>query len=328
MGIFDFAKKPNVVWRDKNGKVICPGDSCPKSCDETCPIWCQTKAINAFQSGQYDAATKLFKKALVIAPDYKEAWVNLASVYGSINDHMEANKAFKTAYAIDRNYKQAILGLIISCKNLGQFDEALKYCDEFAAKFSKAEAESLRGQVVVARESGNTVRQEDAFDMALAIVSHAREIGLLPQNDHLQHIPELITEAKPVCQRVFQELIKDKDGRHIWTWLSWGAYAGMGAVLYWHLDWDKLKETGIAETLMEPRGVAEMDEYVIDSIGIGFESPEGQKFCREIFDLSMWTCMKFIKDPPKEESVQIALRAMQSMYIFGMVYEMERLGMR
>ena len=328
MGVFDFAKKQTVVWRDENGKITCPGDSCPKSCDESCPIWCQTLAINAFQTGQDTAALNLFKKALMIAPDFKDAWVNLASVYGHMNNHMEANKAFKTAYAIDNNYKQSILGLIISCKNLGQFDEALEYCEEFASKFGEAEAAKYRDQVVAARESGGVVRQESSFDMVQKIVAHAREIGLLPPNDHLQFIPELYTEAKPVCKKVFDEVVKLKDGQHLWTWLSWGAYAGMGAVLHWHLDWDKLKTKGIAETLLEPRGAFAMDEYVIDAIGIGFESSEGQKLSKDIFNLAMWACLKFIEDPSKRESVKIAFEAMQSMYMFGMAYEMERLGMK
>ena len=70
-----------------------------------------------------------------------------------------------------------------------------------------------------------------------------------------------------------------------------------------------------------------MDEYVIDSIGIGFETSEGQKLSKDIYNLAMWVCLKFIDDPSQDESVQIAFEAMQSMYIFGMVYEMEKLGM-
>ncbi len=328
MGLFDIFKQRKDVWRNKDGRIECPGDDCPKTCDETCPIWCQTLAIQKMQSGQHEAAIAFFKKALSIAPDFKDAWVNLASTYGMMNNDLEANKAFKAAYALDDHYRQAIHGLIISSKNLGQFEEALKYCDEYAVKISRAEAEKLRRVVAEARDSGRIVRKESALDMALKIVNHARETGLLPQNDHLQHIPELLTEAKPVCRKVFQELIKDEDGRRIWTWMCWGAYDGMGAVLHWHLDWDTLRTKGIAETLLEPRGVDEMDEDVIDSIGIGFETPEGQKLCKDVYDLSMWACIQFVPNSSEDDAVQMMHETMQSMYIFGMVYEMERLGMR
>lgn len=328
MGLFDFFKQQKEVWRNKDGRIECPGDACPKACDETCPIWCQTLAVQRMQAGQNEAALAYFKKALTIAPDFKDAWVNLASIYGMMNNDLEANKAFKTAYALDGHYRQAIHGLIISSKNLGQFDEALKYCDEYAEKIDKPEADKLRKMVTAARDSGNVVRRESALDMALKIVNHARETGLLPQNDHLQHIPEIITEAKTVCIKVLKELMKDEGGGNILTWLCWGAYAGMGAVLHWHLDWNSLRSKGIAETLLEPRGVDEMDEYVIDSIGVGFKSPAGQKLNNDVYKLSLWASIQFIQDPSKKEAALIIHEVMQSMYIFGMVYEMERLGMR
>ncbi|MGM9841568.1 MAG: tetratricopeptide repeat protein [Candidatus Limisoma sp.] len=153
MGIFDiFKKSPSVVWRDRNGEINCPGDACPKECDDSCPIWCQTMGIMMMKVGHNEEAVDDFKKALVIEPNFKEAWVNLAASYGGMNNHIEANKAYKKAYSIDKNYKNAIFGLIISCKHLGQFDEALKYCDEYERKVSRAEAASLRKQVIEARE--------------------------------------------------------------------------------------------------------------------------------------------------------------------------------
>ena len=102
----------------------------------------------------------------------------------------------------------------------------------------------------------------------------------------------------------------------------------MGAVLHWHLDWDTLRKKGIVETLLEPRGIDEMDEYVIDSIGIGFETPEGKKLVQDVSDLSFWACNQFVPNSSKDEAVHMMHETMQSMYIFGMVYEMERLGMR
>ena len=72
----------------------------------------------------------------------------------------------------------------------------------------------------------------------------------------------------------------------------------------------------------------QMDEYVIDSIGIGFETPEGKKLVQDVSDLSFWACNQFVPNSSKDEAVHMMHETMQSMYIFGMVYEMERLGMR
>ena len=102
----------------------------------------------------------------------------------------------------------------------------------------------------------------------------------------------------------------------------------MGAVYHWHIDWNGLSKKGIAETLLEPRGAYAMDEYVIDTIGIGFESEEGKKLSKDVSILSMWALMEFSNDSSGEILMRIALEAMQSMYMFGMVYEMERLGMK
>ena len=325
---FEFYKKQESVWRDEDGNIRCLGDACPQTCEDACPIWFHTMGISMLQMGLEKDAIEYFQNAISIAPDYKEAWNNLAACYGQINNHLEANKAYRIAYSLDNNYEKALWGLIISCKNLGQFDEAMKYCDDYAHLVNESEADRLRKRVIEARDSGEIVRQESALDMALKIIEHAQEVGLLSNNKQLHFIPELFKEAKPVCRKVFDETIKLEDGRHIWTWLSWGAYAGMGAVIHWHISWNKLKEKGIAETLLEPRGAFAMDEYVIDTIGLGFETDEGKKLSKDIFDLSMWACMKFIQDPSKKESAQIVFEAMQAMYIFGMRYEMERLGMK
>lgn len=329
MGLFDmFKKNTSVVWRDNNGKISCPGDNCPQKCDDSCPIWCQTMAITMMKMGENQKAIEEFKKALTIAPDFKDAWVNMAAIYGSMNNHMEANKAYKAAYAIDKKYKNALFGLIISCKNLGQFDEALKYCEEFEAVVGKAEADKLRLQVKEAQDSGKISRQESAIEMAAKIVAHARKTGILGHNNNFPHIPEIMAEGKYACQEIFNDLIKDPDGRRPDIWLAWGAYAGMGAVYHWNIDWDGLKRKGVAATLLEPRGSFAMDEYVVDTIGIGFETDEGKSFTQSIYNLTMWAIEEFFIDPEELNAMQNAMETMQAMYLFGMVYQMERLGMR
>ena len=99
-------------------------------------------------------------------------------------------------------------------------------------------------------------------------------------------------------------------------------------VHHWNISWDSLEQKGIAKTLLEPRGAFAMDEYVVDSIGIGFESIEGKNFTQHVYNLAMWTIGQFFPDPNDTDIMQVAMEAMQAMYIFGMVCQMERLGMR
>ena len=194
-------------------------------------------------------AIKEFKKALDIAPDYKEAWSNMANAYGRMDNHLEANKAYKAAYELDKKYTNAIFGLIMSHKNLGQFDEAFAYCDEYEAIMGKEEADALRERVKEAKDSAQAAKKDGALDMALKLITHAREINILSENDHLPTIPELMVESKNVCVTILQELMKNEYLPAI-TWILWGGYAGIGAVHHWHVDWDGLKRKGIAETLL------------------------------------------------------------------------------
>lgn len=329
MGLFDLLKNSKSdAWRDKDGKLVCRGDECPQECDMTCPIWCQSEAFSFLKMGQQEKSIECLKDAIAIAPDFKDAWVNMAAVYGSMGNHLEANKAYKSAYLIDHTYVKAIFGLIISCKNLGQYDEALMYCNEFESLVNKEEADKLRLQVKERQNEGETFGLENDINMAMEIIKHSRKCGILDENENFPHIPEIIVRRKETCDKIYQDLIQQKDGRTPDVWLSWGAYAGMGAVWHWQVDWNHLKANGIAKTLLKPKGSFAMDEYVVDSIGIGFESAEGQDFAHEIYRLSLWVFKEFLEEVPDNQKMQMAHEAMQAMFIFGMVLEMERLGMR
>lgn len=321
-------KNSKVVWRDNQGRIVCNGDACPQKCDDTCPIWCQTMAISLMRIGQEEKAIEEFKKALSIAPDFKDAWVNLAAIYGGKDNHLEANKAYQSAYAIDNNYKNAIFGLIFSFKNLGQFEEALKYCDEYSNKINPVEGEKLKNQVIMEQSAGLNLSHPSAISIAQSIISTSRRYGVLGENDNFPNIPELMVESKSICSKILEEMCKNEDGRDPVLWLAWSAYAGMGSVYHWQIDWFHLKLKGIAETLLEPRGLYCMDEYVLDTIGIEFDSEEGQQFSQKIFDISMWVFQDHLEKAPRGNAMEVALEAMQAMFIFGMVYEMERLGLR
>lgn len=89
MGFFELSQKKDansVVWKSADGQITCPGDSCPKDCDETCPIYLNTQALMLIQKNQDEKAISLYEKALAIAPNFYDAWNNLAGVYGSQGD--------------------------------------------------------------------------------------------------------------------------------------------------------------------------------------------------------------------------------------------------
>lgn len=331
MGLFDLFKKrePGTPWRNKEGELYCPGDDCPRKCDETCPIWCNTAALTYSQNNHSELAVGLFKKAIEIAPDYKEAWVNLAAVYGMQGNHIEAYKAYNAAYKIDGKYKNALYGLILSSANLGRLEEAMHYCLLYPQVGNPNEIKQIKEDIQAAIDKGKTTSRLTAMEMAIKIIAEARKNNILSPNDNFPHIPEIIIEAKRTCLVIFNEMIKLEAGRNPHVWLMWGVFAGIGAVHHWNIDWDSLKSKGIAETLLEPKGAFAMDEYVIDAIGLGWGTEKGEELNQSIAFISAWAMVEFIdKDENPANFRDIILELMQSMYIWGMVYEMERLGMR
>lgn len=257
----------------------------------------------------------------------------MASIYGQQGKHLEANKAFLMAYHIDIHYEHAIRGIIASYKNIGHFDEAMQFCDIYEKNVGdKKEAEVLRQTVRDAQQSGKVKRRDSDISMALDIVLQARKMNILAQNDKMPNIPEIMAEKKRTCIVLMQELMeegkKDKNALKPITWFTWSMYAGMGAVYHWHTDWDALKAKGIPETLLEPRGVFAMDEYVMDAIGIGFDSAEHKEIHPKLVALTMMMASEKLNPSESEITHDDILEFMQAMYIFGMVFEMERLGMR
>lgn len=97
--------------------------------------------------------------------------------------------------------------------------------------------------------------------------------------------------------------------------LSWCCYAGMGAVCHWAADWETLKEKGIYETLISPRGIEEMDEYVMSLLRISMGSVEEKRLTKHLLNLAT-ICL----DEIKKYGNDALLSNCQSMYKYGMLY--------
>lgn len=141
------AKSDRPVWRNRKGKVECPGEeACPNGCDEDCPIAANTDGLQMLMCNQPLLAINHFKKVIEIAPDFPDAYTNLGSAYGMSNQDQKAYECFKKALELRKGYPQAIRGLIVSAKNTGKYDEALHYCDEFE-KVTHMSAQDLRTEI-------------------------------------------------------------------------------------------------------------------------------------------------------------------------------------
>lgn len=325
-----FKKKPSVVWRNKQGEAECPGDLCPQECDERCPIWVNSIALQMLQMGRYDQAIELYQKSLAIDPNIPETYNNMAMAYGMSNNHREAYNSFKKAVELKPGYVKALRGLIVAEKNLGLFVDALTHCDEFN-KLPGNDADELRRDVIAARDGvrSDVPKAIEQTELLLKLLEKGREAGFI-QSEGLTHIPEVMIQSKPVCEKIMRDLLPHYmndmvSGASIM--LAWSAYAGMGAVYHWHVDWATLQKNGIFETLSGARGLEEMDEYVMDSIGLKFGTPEEKEVTEFLRTLS-YDCIAFSVAPAGKNLMDALHKACSAMYNFGMVFEMNRLGMK
>ncbi len=100
-------------------------------------------------------------------------------------------------------------------------------------------------------------------------------------------------------------------------------YAGIGAVYFWDQDSDELEENGIFETLTEPNGLMEMDEFIVEEIGLPFQSSEEQKLRKHLNDNinRMYDIIGKSSDQKKQ-----AIECLHALYLYGIQLGMVMLG--
>jgi hypothetical protein len=344
-----FGKKKQPAWRDKNGKIFCPGDQCKQECDDRCPIFLNTRGLQFLSIGKPWPAIANFKQAIELAPDFADAYNNMGAAHGSMNQHQEAYESYKKALTLKMPYPNALYGMIVAEKNLGKYQEALSHCDMYD-KLPGCNSKDLRAEIhklikpqqpivekpMVRNQKwapmNSTENKKSHYVIANELLK-ASKIEGYTTSESLSVIPQLSDQADAVCSKLHTELQEycktraDKEVIVVMLTLVWSAYAGMGGVFFWNENWDLLSRTGIVEFLTKPRGLCEMDEYVLDSIGVNYSSSKGKEMTKFLTTFSGY-CMNLTVGEKTAFTTEEILRAAKSMYIWGMVYEKNRLGMK
>lgn len=150
MGLFDFLKKRptnKVVWRNVNGQIACPGDACPQNCDNTCPIYLNTQCVMLMRMGANDKALDLYKKALEIAPDFYDAYNNMAGIYGGQGRYQEAHACFMKAHQLNPVRPNPIYGLALCSRDLNRPEECIKWCEEYRRRATDNRLDDLYNEM-------------------------------------------------------------------------------------------------------------------------------------------------------------------------------------
>jgi tetratricopeptide (TPR) repeat protein len=85
------------------------------------------RGINLYNEAKYDEAMKEYKKSLSYAPDYCNAYIDIANVYFIQKNYWEAIKAGKRAVGIEPDNPDALSNLALYYKHLKEYDEAIKW---------------------------------------------------------------------------------------------------------------------------------------------------------------------------------------------------------
>jgi len=170
------------------------------------------------------------------------------------------------------------------------------------------------------------------IDFLNEVLETGREEGYIMSKE-TPYIPELLAQSNDVCLKIIKGIAKENEGRsyssqQLHLSLGWCIYAGIGSTYHWHIDWNSLKYKGLYETLIAERGIFAMDEYVLDAVGIEFESPQGKDLTTHIMDIAAKCICAILDKTNKNPSIEDLLEAHKAMFIYGMVIQMNRLGMR
>lgn len=117
-------------WK-KNGKIECPGDSCPHECNDFCPIWLHTKAAHLIEQDKYADAILLYLEATRLEPEFYEAWNNLGGCYGAQGNYSKAYDCYLRAHQFDRKRTAPLFGLCMASRDLGKYEKCLDWCERY-----------------------------------------------------------------------------------------------------------------------------------------------------------------------------------------------------
>lgn len=331
--------KSKELQRDEKKHIFCKfidhEDLCPDSC-QNCAIGLKTSGDLFLMRGDNKNALNFYFEAVSKNSFFAEAWNNMGNAHAAMGNYENALGAFDVALMIDPVYGKAMLGKALTLKNLQRLPEAIQVLDSILELYDNENCKRLRLEVIgLMLDDENDSIQKQRADTNLIIrdilTSEGIKAGYL--GDGLPFVPELNFISADFLIKIFHNISKIVDGiGFISVSLQWAFYGGIGAAYHWNENWQDLQERGIFQLLTKERGVEEMDEYVVDLSGIGYDSENGKTLsefsqkCAEITFEKALIC-SFEKEQDPKDFVDKLMVAMQAHFSLGVGVALNRLGM-
>ena len=172
-----------------------------------------------------------------------------------------------------------------------------------------------------------TEKYRSAITIVMELLEDEHTKTIMDYRGGFPNIPEIMVQADSVCEDLFDSLKKEIENTETFITLTplWCAFAGMGAVALWNENWPRLRDNGIIPLLTAERGYFAMDEFVMDYIGIGWDSEECKSVSGVLRAFAIKGASESIIDG--DFRIQTYCEHLKAMYYYGMVFEMSRLGM-
>lgn len=328
-------------WRTNGGSIQCSDRDCTQECDETCPIALVNMAMEQIGLYNLDDALRYVEKALRIAPDYIDAWNTKGKIGSLKNLHGMEHDSYKKSYELNPTKPTTLRGYIAACLELGKlnenndlFEKCIKLCDEYEnvkhddqVSTYKEEAYRLLGRT----EQTNKVKNDTFIDGLRMMLDYDSKKGLLNWDGRsIPQIIEVAMLAKKLTENIFIDMTaySRQNGFNqsftIKYALMWSCFAGIGITEVWNDNYNLLISKDPYDILTSERGLFAMDEYVMDIGGYHWGSSESNAMGNRIQEWANRFCALISENHNDFSTIQ---EAQVSMYWYGMIIQMDKLGM-
>ena len=319
-----------VPWRNEDGKIVCNESLCPKGCEPTCPIYIHSEAMKLAHSGKTQEAIELYESALKTAPDFYDAWNNIAGYYGKLGDYFKAYDCFLKAHELNPGKPKPIYGLALASKDTGKYRECIKWCDEYDNLAQDGALDEVRkaaeSHLKKAKPSETNKPKEGLIRLAKCgtyevdptagfykhVIERLHQVfiskGYL--NGEIKHVPELFDKSNKVVLKVLrdnklQTSCGGNPDKYYYIISSLSFYHGISFAEMWHTDYAQFKKT--FDSYCYDETVDESCEKLLESFG--YSRNKVREMLSVLFNEWADIIMPYMDLPDAREYIYISFEA-------------------
>lgn len=290
-------------------------------------------------------------KATDLDTSMDEAWFALGIVLIQQKNYDGALAMFETVYRHDPENQDGLYGMAAAHYLLGEYGPASQYCNKFVELHGINDTiQEIQEQIKKAgyvenvsvddvckitdlRDSEVSSQTISALQIMPALIAAAYQHGTLTTNA-APAVRDVWDQADAMTDDIYDEFYDAYSDDYVIPadvvggMMNYSMYSGIGAVLLWKKDRDRLNKEGLFNLITENRGFNDLDEYVKYLLGYRMFSEEGDRL-HMIVD-STWPVVlragHYQMPNGLPENTEQLHECMKANYLFGAVWELQAMG--